>query len=188
MARAATKQQLKQQFAQWAIWTFDINHAFQCWTRLWTSGLFGPQRQVPTTSDHYLHLLALVAAYGRIFTGDTKLPGGTPWVLPEEREIHQHLLALRHGSVAHSSSDIERVRLYPPGSEVDGQQVKGDDHLDWAWQVQALAPKTNFNALDGHLRRLHAAIHAKASEALKRLQQSCGNPVLPPGQTQLSAL
>lgn len=182
--RPSLKDHLKQEFGKWAIRQFDATEAFNAWTILWRAESLAPAKALKTGSIMHLAVLALVAAYGRLFSGDSHLQAKPPWVLPPERAVHDQLMDLRHGSVAHSTAALERVTFFAPGSTVDDQVVSGISSEDWAWQVRALQISAPATDLDAHLRRLHTEIHSRSTAALKRLQGECGGR-LPLGPVRL---
>ncbi len=184
MKRPPTKDDLKKQLELWAIRQHDAKNAAVAWRMAAVGYLTEPcaeERRDRKANDTLVHLalIAFVASYGRLFTGNLGLELKAPWVLAEDIAVHEHIMQARHGAVAHSSRELRRVRLVPPGAEYDGRVVTPAVAVDdWRWLVTSLALKADAGHVDRIVARIHDECAERASQALRRLLESCRDHVI----------
>jgi len=180
-----TKQGLKRTFGLWAIRREDITAARNSWHMF--------RRATGTEgSNPFVQLAAfaaVIAAYGRVFSGNMGLGGKdlNEWVPPEDGELHEQLMKLRHEAVAHSDLAFRSIRLIPPGAVVRGVPVVPAHETDrWRWFVRAGELKADVDHVERRLLWLQKGFEARVFEAFDRLIAHCGKEIVVSTETSLA--
>jgi hypothetical protein len=167
------KDGLKRDFGLWAIRHEDIVAALSAWLALRHAG---DEEQ----NSGFIAFGAFVAAYGRLFSGDTALRGAKPWIPPEDEALHAQLMSQRHEAVAHSDIRFRTVHLLPPGIDRPGiDLVPACRFADWRWSVLGAKLSVDPKHVERRLHMLRSESAKRAVAALDELLDHCRGRILP---------
>lgn len=169
---ARKKSGLKKSFGLWAMRHEDAVAATVAWSVVQRAG---KRRQWA-----FLAFGAFIAAYGRLFTGSDALKREKTWIPPEDKDLHEELMAQRNEAIAHSDVRFRTVHLLPPGIDKPGVEfVPAHKVADWRWSVLGGELRSNMDRVGPRLTMLRTECAKRAVKALDDLLEHCRESVIP---------